>query len=208
MKTIKLTRDSGWKYRTEDGVLVGFEECTIGKYKGKTFMGVYSESTTENGYPYICEEYLLEVKRQIRFHDVQRTFGDGYVRVLEEIEVDEKQLSRKDVFFNFARKTKFSIDESKSFEGYTFNQYWNGWDCPYFTKEVAMEVCDEFSYKYDDEEECRCFYDECTDTFYCEDWNNDYERQEIGHPTEINTEEGKIKVYNFGYACWIWSEDN
>ena len=71
-----------------------------------------------------------------------------------------------------------------------------------------MEVCDEFSYKYDEEEECRCFYDECTDAFYCEDWNNDYVRQEIGHPTEFNTEEGKIKVYDFGYGGWIWSEDN
>ena len=105
MKTIKLTRDLGWKYRSEDGTLVGFEECTIGKYKGKTFMNVYSESTTEDGHHCICEEYLLEVKKETKFNDVQKTFSDVRVRVLEEIEVDEKQLSRKDVFFNFARLT-------------------------------------------------------------------------------------------------------
>ena len=201
MKTLKLTKDYGFGYKTQDGILVDFHRCTIGKYNGKTFMSVYSEGKTKDGYNSITEEYLLEVTKEIKYHDTLRN-----VRILEEIEVDETQLSRTEVFYNFARKAKFSIEECPEFEGYTFNQYWNGWDCPYFTKDVAMEVCKEFSYEYNDEEECRCFYDEETDTFYCEDWNYDYERQEIGHPTEINTEDGVIKVYDFGYAGWIWSE--
>ena len=40
------------------------------------------------------------------------------------------------------RKTKFQINEDKVFEGYSFNQYWNGWDQPCFTKKTAQEVLD------------------------------------------------------------------
>lgn len=197
-KIYTLTREENtWKYRTQDGKLVSFEMCTIGKYNGKTFMSVYTES--ENS---IHEEYLLEVTNEIKYYDTPRK-----VRILEKVEVNEEHYNRTEVFFNCARKTSFSIDGEKSFKGYTFNRNWNGFECPYFTKEVSMEICKEFSFKYDETEECRCFYDKETDTFYCEDYNCDYERQEIGHPTEINTEHGKIKVYDFGYAGWVWFEE-
>lgn len=213
MRTITLTRDEAWRYRTQEGTLVSFEQCTIGKYKGKLFMRVWSEYTEYSevlgkNIDGFKEEYLLKVTKEIRFYDKPKTMGGGTVRVLQEIEVDETPLHSKDVFYNVARKAKFGIEDSASFTGYTFNQYWNGWDCPYFTKEIAMEVCKEFSYKYDEEIECRCFYDEATDTFYCEDDNTDYGKQEIGTPTEINTPDGKLKVYDFGVAGWIWSEDD
>ena len=78
---------------------------------------------------------------------------------------------------------------------------WNGWDRPYFTKEIALEICKEFS-----SEEFRCYYDENTDTFFSEDDDSVPNKEEIGTPTEINTPEGKIKVYDFGCAGWIWEE--
>lgn len=211
MRTITLTREpQSWYYRTQDGTLVGFEQCSIGKYKGKTFMSVYSEYTEysealEREFNGIREEYLLEVVKEIKFYDQPKYMGNGSVRVLEEIEVDEHKYSRSEVFYNLARPAKFAIEDGTVYPGYTFNQYWNGWDCPCFTMKTAMEICKEFSYEYN-EVSCICFYDEETDTFYCEDYNNDYERQEIGHPTEINTPDGKLKVYDFGYAGWIWSE--
>ena len=40
------------------------------------------------------------------------------------------------------RKTKFSIDEDREFEGYTDNTYWNGWDEPCFDEKTAQEVLD------------------------------------------------------------------
>lgn len=211
MRTITLTRDEAWRYRTQDGTLVSFERCTIGKYKGKLFMRVWSEYTEYSeilgkNIDGFKEEYLLMVTKEIRFNDQPRVMGCGTVRILQEIEVDETPLHSKDVFYNVARAAKFAIEDGTVYPGYTFNQYWNGWDCPYFTMKTAMEICKEFSYKYKEDEECRCFYDEETDTFYCEDYNNDYAREEIGHPTEINTPDGKLKVYDFGYAGWIWSE--
>lgn len=200
---IKLSRVEPWHkyYRTQDGVLVSFQMCTIGKYKGKVFMSVYSESVDENNIKNIREEYLMEVTKEIELHYNQRS-----VCILDLVEVSKEMLNRTEVFFNFARKGRFQIDEGKTHKGYTFEEYWNGWDCPLFTKRVALNICKEFTYNYDNAEQCRCFYDKETDKFYCEDYNNDYERQEIGTPTEINTDNGIIKVYDFGVAGWIWSE--
>ena len=199
MKTITLTRDEGWRYRTQDGILVSFEECTIGKYKGKLFMTVYSEytqyvETLKDNIVGTKEDYLLEVTTQIRYHDQPKVLSNGTVRVLKEIEVDERKYSTTEVFFDIARAAKFAIEEGNVYPGYTFNRYWNGWDCPYFTKETALEICNEYEV---------CFYEEETDTFYC---NGDYGKEEIGLPTEINTPDGKLKVYDFGVAGWIWSE--
>ena len=208
---IKLTKEpDSWRYRTQYGTLVDFKRCTLGKYKGKLFMSVYSESKEYNEYlkkdiECFKTEYLLEVTKEILFYDKLRSFGNRTIRILQEIEVDEKQYTYKEVFYNEARASKFAIEDGNVYPGFTFNQYWNGWECPYFTKETALEVCKEFSYEYN-EVSCKCFYDEETDTFYCEDYNNDYERQEIGTPTEINTPDGVVKVYNFGVAGWIWSE--
>ena len=203
---IKLNKESdSWRYRTQDGTLVSFEKCLLGKYKGNLFMSVWSESKTEDGYNSIKEDYLLKVTNEIKFCDQPRVLGGGNVRVLEEIEVDERKYSRTEVFYNTSRAAKFAIEDGNVYPGFTFNQYWNGWECPYFTKETALDVCKEFSYEYN-EVSCICFYDEETDTFYCEDYNNDYERQEIGTPTEINTPEGIVKVDDFGVAGWVWSE--
>ena len=39
------------------------------------------------------------------------------------------------------RKTRFVIDcNEKNYEGYTDGRLWNGWECPWFTKEVADEM--------------------------------------------------------------------
>lgn len=210
---IKLTRvPQDWLYRTEDGTLVGFAQCSLGKYSGKTFMCVYSE-TEENGHIVVTELYLQEVVKEIEFHDEPRLFHNGTVRVLEEVEVADEHLSRVEVFFNMARAAKFSIDLGKSYPGYTFNEHWNGWECPYFTKEVADEICKDFSFTYsftDSEgksQECRYYYKEESDTFYGFDDNTEYGEQEIGCPKEIQTPEGKKKVYDFSIAGWIWGED-
>lgn len=39
------------------------------------------------------------------------------------------------------RKTKFNMCDGKNiYEGYTYGNDWNGWECPYFTKEVADKM--------------------------------------------------------------------
>ena len=38
------------------------------------------------------------------------------------------------------RKARFQLDDGPSFEGYTRDDYWNGWACPYFTEANARKV--------------------------------------------------------------------
>ena len=89
----------------------------------------------------------LTFKKDIEPLDEEIT-EDSSQEIVEEVEVAEKRLSRTDVFYNMARPAKFSIDLGKSYPGYTFNEHWNGWECPYFTKEVAEEICKDFSFTY------------------------------------------------------------
>lgn len=39
------------------------------------------------------------------------------------------------------RKSLFALDDwFGSFEGWTTDQYWNGWACPYFERDVALHI--------------------------------------------------------------------
>ena len=210
---IHLTREPReWRYRTEDGTLVSFENCTIGTYQGKTFMCVYSESE-KDGHKVVTEEYLKEVIKEIKFYDQPRLFHNGTVRILEEVEVAEEKLNRAEVFYNMSRAAMFSIDGGKSFAGYTFNEHWSGWECPYFTKEVADEICKEYSFTYTFKKSdgmelhCRYYYDEKADAYFVQDDNEGCDAEKIGRSTEINTPDGRIKAYDFCYAGWRWDED-
>lgn len=102
------------------------------------------------------------------------------------------------------RKALFAIaDEgSKSYEGYTLGENWNGWACPYFTREVAMEMMKEF-----DNEDQPAHYDEEKDAFiyvmdadHAEDYTDIYE----GKDYEYNGE--TIRLYAIGTMAWIWTE--
>jgi len=102
------------------------------------------------------------------------------------------------------RKANFAIadDGSKTYEGYTFGRTWNGWECPYFTKEIALEMMKEF-----DNEDQPAHYDEDTDTFVyvmdADDPDNmtDYYK---GEDHDYNGE--TIHLYGIGVMGWIWDE--
>lgn len=40
-------------------------------------------------------------------------------------------------------KGKFQIEDGPIYEGYTNGNHWNGWACPYFTREVADQIARE-----------------------------------------------------------------
>lgn len=180
--------ENSWSYVDQNGVEMTFEECTLGKFKGKTF-AITDGKATE-----------IEVTE---FTDQPRYFGNGTVRIVREIEIIGKALPYKEVFFNMARQTKFYIDESETeYVGYTFNRHWNGWECPMFTREVAEDVCEEFC----DGEYFGWRYDEAKDTFYIKDLSEDEYEEEKYEGFDIQTENGTIHVYDIGSYAWIWSE--
>lgn len=87
--------------------------------------------------------------------------------------------------------------------GYSDNVKWNGWECPYFEKEVVdlliqnQDVIEGYKPYYDEENDCYVFTDQfdvnhCVDKYY-------------GINIKYN---GKIiHVYDIGYGSWTWEKE-
>ena len=102
-----------------------------------------------------------------------------------------------------ARKGKFRIaDCDEAYEGYTFDNHWNGWEMPLFEKAVVNE----FMLSWLDEiEHLACSYSKKTDTFKIKDLCLKSIDEITG--LDIQTEDGKtVHVYDFGSLGWIWEE--
>ena len=98
------------------------------------------------------------------------------------------------------RKTRFVIDTNeKTYEGYTDGTLWNGWECPWFTKEVADEMIRDFI-----KEGGKAKYDLETDsyTFLGENWGD----EDVFDGSDVETEDGILHLYPIGAWCWIWDE--
>jgi hypothetical protein len=84
-----------------------------------------------------------------------------------------------------AMKGTFSLDE-KSYDGYTFGEKWNGFECPYFEKDVADQIMKDMDGRFEN------------DTYK-------FEGSEDFEPQDIDTEDGKKKVWAIGAYSWTWS---
>jgi hypothetical protein len=94
------------------------------------------------------------------------------------------------------RQAAFKIESLHgfTFRGFTKEESWNGWACPYFAFEQAQEIADAHS---------KCLitnatYNEIEDKFVFgfSDENEEYSAISIN---------GK-KLYPIGNASWIWEE--
>jgi len=96
------------------------------------------------------------------------------------------------------RKTKFYCNEPDPiFEGYTYGACWNGWECPYFTKEEALRVIEQYN-----SEEDPMWYDEEKDAFgYTTDDGTEYWEAE-----DYKIDGQKLILYPIGAWYWIWDE--
>lgn len=66
------------------------------------------------------------------------------------------------------------MDQSKGYQAFTSGQLWNGWECPYFTFEVARQLAQDMP---------GLQYDPATDEFVREDHcGPEYESLELGFP--------------------------
>ena len=59
-------------------------------------------------------------------------------------------------------KGKFQIEDGPIYNGYTNGNHWNGWACPWFTKEVADKIATEVNA---DAPYCTMHYDKANDAF-------------------------------------------
>lgn len=94
----------------------------------------------------------------------------------------------------------FYIDEPvQLYRGYTHGETWNGWECPYFTLDVATTIADRYSEAsghpagYDDEEDCVYFSDP------------DWPEPESFAGIDVVDGEGQVRhLYPVGAGSWVW----
>jgi hypothetical protein len=100
------------------------------------------------------------------------------------------------------RKAKFSLEGFDGvFEGYTFGQRWNGWQVPYFTKEVGLKIMEAMA----EDEGNHPKYDEERDMFVV---SNDYDDATEEFPAMEFAGDGEIhKLYPIGSGSWVWDEE-
>jgi hypothetical protein len=97
------------------------------------------------------------------------------------------------------KKTYFTTDGFKPpvwFSGLTFGGRWNGWEVPYFTKAVALEIVAQMP------DHLR--YSEDIDAFVYNDLEatGDEDCNEYFFGEDINGE----KYYSIGGCSWCWDE--
>lgn len=98
------------------------------------------------------------------------------------------------------RLAKFTIDvyEGQSFDGFSRDEDWNGWACPYFTFEQGLKVMEAHLARG-----WKAKYNESEDQFVF-----DFSHDGNDEPDAFTAEqiEGK-KLYPLGAFCWIWEEE-
>lgn len=103
---------------------------------------------------------------------------------------------------NNLRKAAFKIDSIPNtiFEGYTDDDTWNGWACPYFEKSEAERVL-----KASEANRYFGSYDAQQDAFSVrsQDDPEDYE-PEVFQAVNRNVEGSEVTVYGIGTYSWIW----
>lgn len=95
------------------------------------------------------------------------------------------------------KRNEFGIGgEEPFFPGFTAGDYWNGWDCPSFSKAVAERLLQSMDMTF--------HFDADQDAFVV---TEDSEEQGVDtyKGYDIVTENGvKAHVYSIGAYAWIW----
>ena len=106
------------------------------------------------------------------------------------------------------KKGLFALDSTElTFEGYDTGTYWNGWNRPYFTKEVAEKILSDNQKDADGEIQYDWSYDKQNDRFIVQ-WVNTstaiHEEKEVANAEKIADEFGNtFIVYPIGEG-WCW----
>lgn len=100
------------------------------------------------------------------------------------------------------RLTNFKIESLgyETFEGFTKDENWNGWDCPYFTFEQAQKVLKTYNMLRSlIGQKDLAYYHSAADVFV-------FPTSEEESETFAAIIENGQKYYPVGAFCWIWEE--
>lgn len=92
-------------------------------------------------------------------------------------------------------KAKFYIAEGPRYDGYTDGSLWNGWECPWFTKEAADQIAREVNDGYSS-----MTYNKVNDCFIYKEYGDE-------EPNFFKGEDIQGKhLYPVGAYSWIWDK--
>lgn len=91
-----------------------------------------------------------------------------------------------------------ALDELAAYEAYTKGEHWNGWECPYFTREVAEQVLTELEREWVFNTETDSF--EALPVGLIDDETDAYQYQ--GITAVIDGTE--TRLYPIGAYSWCW----
>lgn len=101
------------------------------------------------------------------------------------------------------QRTVFTIGEMpQAYLGYTANERWNGWACPYFEVNEALEILKAFN-------ECAespMYYDEVNDTFRVN--GTEDTDAEVWKGRNYTTTDGIKHLYAIGNGAWVWDDES
>ena len=104
------------------------------------------------------------------------------------------------------RHTVFSMNDEERFIGYSGGNHWNGWACPYFTRDEAERIVKHVNACSVDHNMYNMHYDYATDTFVYHDGNNDYDETfEAVCYLDVDTGE-MLTLYAVGAFSWTWDD--
>lgn len=100
------------------------------------------------------------------------------------------------------KQATFMVDDGERFKGYEEGYIWNGWYCPWFTKEEGLKIAEWINSYTEDS----LTFDETKDAFkyVLQDDSDDIDYY-VG--ANINTEDGVKHLYPIGNKSWTWDKD-
>jgi hypothetical protein len=99
-------------------------------------------------------------------------------------------------------KGQFSIDDGERyFDGYTFGDLWNGWACPYFTKETGIAIAEHYEKKWGLKLAYHEANDEMIEGFTHTD-DDGYEDEFSAVRAIYNGKE--LTLFGIGAFGWVW----
>lgn len=104
------------------------------------------------------------------------------------------------------RRTVFSMNDEARFIGYTAGQHWNGWACPYFTRDEAQKIVAYVNSTSSNVADYNLRYDASEDAFKYHDCNED-EDEVFGVYVYEDQKTGEIlELYAIGSHSWTWDD--
>lgn len=167
-----------------------------------TFAELYYKYQDGESHEWTREEVIDWINDEIKLGDTSFTLDDETIDLLLGFQHDLHQADMEDLdeASKPLVKDKFYIDGvGPEFDGYHDpSVLWNGWECPFFTKEVADEITKTFT-----DESVTFEYDE-SGKKYIITWNGE-DTEEVPM-TRRETVDGELDLFPLGYYGWCWNK--